>query len=251
MKKYFLIFLLICANAESKTVIAKGFGSTREEALKQAKSVAIEMVTGSWINSESRLKEGKISTEAQSFTTGVVESFEIIERGKDFVVISASVLNRENNSIKDGSLKVDPGQIAQLIKNQQEIEKSFKEIDNIDKALLFKIIKIDYSSSGSWVVLNITGRITFQPKWINDYNELNKRYSNYKFNISKCDLISLKVSGLKQDGSETKGNTDAMIQPFLFRNGEFDFDFDKETTIEARFSSVEELTSFRVNFYCS
>lgn len=255
MKKYFLVFLLICTNAESKIVTAKGFGSTESKALKQAKNTAIEMVAGSWMNAESKLTGEELSTNSQSFTTGVIESFDIIERGRErgeaFIVIKASVINRKDNSIKDNSLNVNPDQVSQLVSNQKHIFESFKSMDDVDKALSFKTKKIDYSvSNASSVILTITGKVTFQPKWETDYKELIKRYSDYKFRIIRCEQIFFKVYAILENKKEIKGFSESWMEPRPFRGGEFDFDFDMEAEIKAEFPNVDNVHSFRVNFYC-
>lgn len=170
MKILVLLLVIFCYNANAKVVTSKGYGTSTQEALENAKKNAIEMVVGTRITSQNKLKNNELSSEIGSVTTGVVESFKILDKGDNFVVIEASVTEKKLFQT-EGNTEINLDAINQLKKNKQDLDLALIKLDPVNKALKFDITKISYDTDN----IIITGTMSYDKNWVEDFNELKQK----------------------------------------------------------------------------
>jgi response regulator RpfG family c-di-GMP phosphodiesterase len=79
---FIIFFLLFSFSANAKTVEATGYGKDKKIALEDAKTKAVEMVAGSWVDSSKKSVNGSMQQEIKQFTTGVVENYKVINENE-------------------------------------------------------------------------------------------------------------------------------------------------------------------------
>lgn len=176
--------------AKTQTVIAQGYGKTQEIAIEQAKRNAVEVVTGAWISSEESLEDNKFSSKTSSFTTGVIESYQILQATSSYVEIRATVVDRKDEELQvaNNTLTLEEqGEIKQLRKNTSELEASLEELDNVTRSLEFLVTNLKVEKTGREIT--ITGHLKFKDKWKAQYKGLVQKAGEKKalIHASKCE----------------------------------------------------------------
>lgn len=243
------------AIAKSQTVVAKGYGATQEKALDQAKRNAVEMVTGVWIASESTLKEDKLKTETTSFTTGVVESFTLLDSSDRIVTIEAVVVDRsrEKLEVNNGELNAsEQDQIKQLKQNKKDLQDSLEAIDNVTLATEFIITELQIDKTGSH--LQIEGHLQFKPEWKEMYKGiLKKTKDNVSLpNVAACDYevnARVRVLGKKAKVLEIREIILTFNDKGLLKGDRPNLGLKEEYSIKQAIPSTME--KIEVEVYCS
>lgn len=176
MKKLTIIFVFLFTACVSKhTVISKGYGNTKDEALSNAKSLAIEKATGVWISTEQRLSGDEFSKKTNQASSGSIESYKILGESENTIEIEAVVVYRKDNSVKINSAFItndDRERIREAAIRQEAKDKAAAEINDINKALIFDDVKVEIEPVGSSYTVAACGRIKYRQKWIDDFKDL-------------------------------------------------------------------------------
>ena len=176
MKKLTIIFVFLFTACVSKhTVISKGYGNTKDEALSNAKSLAIEKATGVWISTEQRLSGDEFSKKTNQASSGSIESYKILGESENTVEIEAVVVYRKDNSVKMNSAFItndDRERIREAAIRQEAKDKAIFEIGDIDKALVFEIDEFEIEPSRNSHYVKACGVIKFRDKWVDDFKDL-------------------------------------------------------------------------------
>lgn len=174
--KYFVavILFLFSLKASALDVVASGFGNNFEEALTNAKVVALDKVNGAWIHGDSYVRDSMFSEKITQYNGGVIKSYKILKNDGNFVIIEADVVPR-SNEVKTNSTSVPSSMFDHLkgkIANEAKLTEAIKVIDNRGRALAFETTSVEYKPSGDMTTVVIDGVVSLQEKWKNDYVEL-------------------------------------------------------------------------------
>jgi len=175
MKKLVLAFLLFAGVCNATEVVVTGYGATFEQALSNAKVVAVDKAVGSWVNGEQSYREGKYSERINSYSGGFVKDYEVISQSSGRVTIRANVSPREKNGMSTNSATVPLSvrkELAQREANQKKLKDSVKVLDNRSKAFGMDVEDIKYESVNNKTLVTIIGTIKYNQKWVSDLKEL-------------------------------------------------------------------------------
>lgn len=202
MIKLLILFLFLLSSqsfAGSKFTTAKGYGSTQEEALADAKKNAIEMVVGTWLDSKTDSVNGSFRNKTTAFTTGTVNSFKVIESGEGYVIIDAEVLDRKTAQVLESKAaqlnSYEKDQMMQVLENDKNMSEAVASIDDITQAVIcevksFRVKPMDLSELEkeseerrimftekykNSVILEIRTQYKINPSWVAKYKELKKK----------------------------------------------------------------------------
>jgi hypothetical protein len=176
MKKTLLVLLLASSSVFAKEVVVDGYGDTYESALKNAKVAAIEQVTGTWINSEHKLKDNKYSEDIVQYNGGVIKSYKVLSYDGNKIKIQADVDKVKNNIVDNiQSSSIDAHQRESLEhrrENYRKIKESVESLNDFSKALSFKPSKVEYLNRGEITRVVVRGNVSWIPKWTSDLKSL-------------------------------------------------------------------------------
>lgn len=176
MKKILiLVALIVSTNATALEVIASGVGKDYNESLQNAKMAALDKVNGAWINGDSYVRNNMFTEKITQYNGGVVRTYNVIKATPNYVTIVADVVPRNKNTMTTNTLNV-PNDVRSELDGRQENYKARQEaikvIDNRERALSFESEKIEYENLGDTTKVMITGKVTIQPMWNSQYQEL-------------------------------------------------------------------------------
>ena len=246
-KMILLIILLFTSINNAKTIIAKGYGSDFETALKNAKINAINMEVGEYIKVENQLQGDDLETKTLGYTTGVIEDYRIEEKGDGFVVISAKVKDRKNNAID----KVDPEQIKQLGENVVNKNEVARDIDDLNKAYTItqKAISVTAGTTFAGYVVyhyDVDLKIETNKNWFKDYETLGKP----ALLVQNCQRISLIVENVMENYSQKPKKIEIKSQKaHQFMGYSFEKSFKRNVNIVFS-SSRSDISDLSFRFEC-
>lgn len=227
MKRALLIPLAFSSLAHSASLETTGCGSTYDSALKNAKTQAMEQVTGTWMNGEQSLKNGGYSERLTEYNGGVITSYKVISSSEKnsqvCVTILAEVDINKDNRVGSKTASVDVKMQQDLLVKQvkmNSINNAVAVLDDKNKAFIFKTSSIEYMVKGDNTVVYITGDIMLSPKWVDDIKTLGETINQA---VSKNDSMVC-VTADKQTSKES----------CYVINKEFDKFFNKTTTLKVK-----------------
>ena len=168
MKTFLLALLFVSSVASAAEVTVTGRGSTYDKALANAKMLALENVTGTFVIGESEYKDNVFRDSMEQYNGGVIKSFRV-ENYNDFssyveVTITADVVEKKDNRVEG---KNHQSFNIQLDEHNQRLAVVDK-LDDVTRMVSINIGKptFDVDRYQSTVYLNVGMRL--QPKWISD-----------------------------------------------------------------------------------
>lgn len=173
--KYVLALLLslVTLSASALEVVASGTGKDYNEALMNAKISALDKVNGVWIHGDSRVRDGMFSEKITQYNGGVITYYEVLRNDKTFVIINANVEPRSNKMISNTA---DVGALRSSLEGHVDEYKrkhvAGMAIDDRNKAFAVKVEKVEYQNQGKTTKVTMVVDMSYQEKWINDYNDL-------------------------------------------------------------------------------
>lgn len=198
MRYFVLIFLFLWSiSASAVEVIASGFGKDFNESLTVAKMVALDKVNGAWINGDSVVRNGMFSEKITQYNGGVIKSYEVLKNDVTFVIIKADVVPRTDNTVSNNSASIP--NVKQRLEGQQAEYNArvaaVKLVDNRSRAIAFKTEKVQFDNYGDMTRVIITGKVSYQPMWLNDFKELQAQTGGFNLQ-SFYKSASISVVGL-------------------------------------------------------
>jgi hypothetical protein len=168
MKIFLVILLFISSIASAKEVTVTGSGSTYDRALANAKMLALENVTGTFIIGEKEYRDKEFRESMEQYNGGIIKSFRV-QGYKEFphhieVTITADVVEKKDNRIEG--------------KNKQSFNIEFDEheqrrvvvdkLDNVNNMIAIEIQKPTYEVDRHSSIISIDMSMKMQPKWVSD-----------------------------------------------------------------------------------
>jgi hypothetical protein len=168
MKFLLVVLLFISSIASAVEVTVTGRGSSYDRALANAKMLALENVTGTFIIGESEYKDKEFRESMEQYNGGVIKSFRVISY-KELphhieVTITADVVEKKNNRIEG--------------KNKQSFNIEFDEheqrrvvvdkLDNVNNMIAILVDKPTYEVNRYDSIVAINVNMKLQSKWVSD-----------------------------------------------------------------------------------
>lgn len=178
MKKLLVLAaLFISTNVAALEVVASGVGKDYNESLQNAKMAALDKVNGAWINGDAYVRNNMFTEKITQYNGGVIRTYTVVKNTPNYVTIVADVVPRDKNTMTTNTLNV-PVEIRNELEGRQENYKArqeaIKTIDNRERALSFVSDKVEYENLGETTKVMITGKVSIQPMWDSQYQELIK-----------------------------------------------------------------------------
>lgn len=168
MKLFLAILLFISSIASAKEVTVTGRGSTYDRALANAKMLALENVTGTFVIGQSEYRDKEFRESMEQYNGGVIKSFRVTEY-KEFlhhieITITADVVEKKDNRVAG--------------KNEQSFNMQFDEheqrrvvvdkLDNVNNMIAINVNKPTYEIDRHSSIISIGIDMRMQPKWVSD-----------------------------------------------------------------------------------
>ena len=251
----FIIFLLLFSfSANAKTVEATGYGKDKKIALEDAKTKAVEMVAGSWVDSSKKSVNGSMQQEIKQFTTGVVENYKVINENETSITIEANVIARRDNSIDSSSFKTNPSQLVDSFQNIENEKKSGMALDSLYKAIEFKVKSIKpLRKEDNLFYISVIGKYSYSKKWLNDYEEFSRLNTNYQFKVLDCKrIIAIAEFDIGDKKEFVASYQSVNVERAYLSKNEDNLWIGYSETIETFYAlpNIENIKSVKVNFVC-
>lgn len=225
MKRLAAALVLLSSVAFAEQVTTTGYGNTCDNALLNAKTLAVEKVTGTFILGESSTDGRKYHEEIVQYNGGVVNSYEVTDTTINdgcYVTIVADIDEKKDNRLviqKPESFNAEYDEYNQR-------ERVVRNLDNVSKAVYAKITDIQVSHKSGYIVVNAVVTLGLQHKWVSDLKSLtdaideagytsNNAYSNMHgglvaslINSNPLAAVTIAMAG---NPSEPKRREDTMI----------------------------------------
>jgi len=175
VKHTLLALSLIASLCSAEEVITTGYGNTFDSALRNAKVAAVEKVTGTWINSEHKVRNGNLTEDIVQYNGGVIKTYEVLSYNNNEVKIKADIDVIKDNRVGTNSTTIPAVMRGKLVEQQQNLEQIYnavKSLDNKNKALRLDVKNIEYVNKGSSTQVFISGNLVWIPKWQSDVRSL-------------------------------------------------------------------------------
>jgi hypothetical protein len=169
------LLVIFSLNASALEVVASGFGKDYNESLLNAKISALDSVNGAWIHGDSKVRDGMFSEKITQYNGGVITKYEVLRNDGVYVVIKANVEPRSNKMITNTK---DVSALRSSIEGHAEAyqrkQTAVKAIDDRNKAFAMKVEKVEYENQGKTTKVTMVVDMSYQEKWIADYNDLHQ-----------------------------------------------------------------------------
>lgn len=173
MKHLALVLALFASSAFAEQVTTTGYGKTCEAALVNAKTLAIEKVTGTFVLGESSTDGKKYHENIVQYNGGILNSYEVLdtEIGNGcYVRILADVDEKKNNRV----FIHQPRNINTGYDEHEQRKRVVANLDNISKAVYATITNVHVSHKTGYVVVDADITLGLQQKWVSDLKSLTK-----------------------------------------------------------------------------
>lgn len=160
------------------TVVATGVGKTCEQALENAKVIAVERVAGLWMTAERNTDGKQYNEKITDYTGSLIKSYTVIDNQCTRITIEAQVVPRTNKIATGGaSVKQEArDHLQEKIKNEQKRVLAIKEVNDRSKAVVFEVKDIEFDLNKMVIV----AEASFQEKWKADYYDLKKHAGSFQ-----------------------------------------------------------------------
>ena len=220
MKKLALATCLISQVAfAAVTVETKGIGETEEQAVRRAKIIAIEQVTGSFNLGHRIAKNDTYNEQIDDYVSGIIIKSEIIDShqldGRWHTVVRSVV-----DETKPSTFKVEKDKPLFDERAHSKIREMNNRVDVMQKLdskgsmLHFETKDVSISPNHITTAVTIQGTVQWQQKWVNDFENFTKVAGNinrdkktYNSNVYTPVAFShpvLVVGNILHNGSESQ-----------------------------------------------
>lgn len=203
MKSAVAILCLLACSANAEQVTVDGYGETFDSALKNAKVAAVEKVTGTWINSQNRAKDGKVSEDIAQYNGGVIKTYKVLSYVDKVVTIEADVDVVKDNRVASRTGDV-PQELRDSLSNIQDkrnaIAGTMKYLNNKSNAFGATVTKVDYVNRGDSTRVTLYGTLSWSPKWVSDLETLHQTIGQQSFD--KTDKLVCITSHMGNVGAD-------------------------------------------------
>lgn len=203
-----LLFALLISTATglhaSQPVTVQGTGVSCEDALKQAKSQAIEQISGSFINSQRTLKTDQALEETlNEYTAGVITMFKIIDtdNASPCKVTIQAKLDIDRSLVTSAPIAdqgVDLGHVGFLAANRKEGVAILNALIDRPDQFRVDVSKVNFTQkAGTTRVDLLVEKLTYTEQWSDDLEALlsvqNKPHVYEKPSLGKALLTLLAI----------------------------------------------------------
>lgn len=213
MKKTVISLALLTAiSAQAEVVTVTGYGKNFESALANAKTLAVEQVTGTWLNGEESLEDSKYSERITQYNGGVIKKYDVIKATENEVTIRADVDVVKDNRVGTKSFDVPASTRQALVERAEknmQIGKAVEVLDDKNKAFQVVVKNVQYANLGANTEVTIQATIGWSPKWISDVGSLAKTVDQK--NSPDSDLRNEAVASMTIAGMGMFGTVGAIV----------------------------------------
>lgn len=232
MKMTLLALAFVSAFASAEEVTVTGYGANYTTALENAKVLALEAGTSTFIIGETKAYDGKVTETIDQYNGGTIKSYKIISQTNNLlgyeVEIVADVVPKKDNRVIRKSVELP---------DFQEFDARVKVTDrlnNIGHAISAVVENPRWSVGRYSSTMNADVIMSFQPKWVSDVqafsdviNEQGK-VSNNAYRNTHGNIVSMLLNvnpfvavAVHQIGQQTPiANTNEMMVCFAeYYNG--------------------------------
>lgn len=168
MKIFLVVLLFISSIASAAEVTVTGRGTTYDRALANAKMLALENVTGTFVIAQSEYKDKEFRESMEQYNGGVIKSFRVKEY-KEFphhieVTITADVVEKKDNRIAGNNKREFNVEFDEHEQRKVVVDK----LDNVNNMIAIDVEKPTYEIDRYSSIVSIGIDIKMQPKWVSD-----------------------------------------------------------------------------------
>ena len=176
-----LIFSL-ATDLEAKEVIATGYGTTVEQALQNAKTLAIEQVASTFVTGNTTVVDDAYRSRIEQYHGGLIRHYRLLGVEQSEGLISARIeadvdTEKINTVIFDQGADVSSAVSDGLARSNNEFERTAKIVAALDdptQAFVIRVAKVNYVNRGPLTDVEINAQITMNPKWYDDVKTMAK-----------------------------------------------------------------------------
>ncbi len=169
-----LLTLLVCMSyAHASTVTVDACGADEDRAVERATQKAVQKVTGTFLSTETRTRNGTYDETIVEYGGGLVTKLSVLDRttknGLVCVLVSADVNTDKINNRHESEFQLPSKEsiTGPKVAYTDAVETS-KFFDDPLKAYTTINNKSSFFVEGPNTVVKITGTLIYQPKWVSD-----------------------------------------------------------------------------------
>jgi hypothetical protein len=176
MKWLLLNLWLVVTGAQSAEVMATGFGKTVDEALQNAKTAALEQVTGTFVTAQASLEGDRHQSRVDQYNGGLIRTHQVIsvaeEDGLFIMLIKADVdTDKVNTVIFSQGAEITESVANELEKARDDFDRTrsiVAALDEPSQAFAVRVTNVRYRNRGYMTDVEVDGEIFYNPKWYDD-----------------------------------------------------------------------------------
>ncbi len=207
MKRLIWLICLFVRSTFAVEVEAVGYGRNTEEALINAKTAAIEKVTGAFVTGRTALEEQRVRQSIHQYHGGRIRRYDIVEseteNGLIVTRIRAEVDTDKVNTVAlDQGAEIAPATVGQLNADRDENQRARKILEALDdpsQAYVVRLLNTSYRNRGDKVDVTLEGVVFLNPKWVSDLRvlaqtmsrpvDLGSRWSDFFWGMSALSAV--------------------------------------------------------------
>ena len=164
-------FSLAMGSPSEETVVveAKGYGTTYDKQLYDAKLEALRMVLGSFVVGHTIYKSDQdtVFENILEYHGGFIANYEVIQKGIDYVLIKAHVQRvKDNRLYVEGNNEID---ITDQLNNYKSKRDIIDYLDDPKQAFFIDVKRVQIDPQPYKVRFKISSVLKWQPKWVSDF----------------------------------------------------------------------------------
>lgn len=175
MRRVIALLLWVTISAHAVEVTTIGYGSNVESATKNAKTLAVEQVTGAFLRSQSSEVDGKFRSVIDQYSGGVITSYQVLSINNKYdlteVRIKAVVDPDKVNLLISSAGEVPSKMAGQLTTAQEklaQIQEMVTALDHPKDAYVVSGKIVKYLNRGDYTDAIILVSMRWSPKWYDD-----------------------------------------------------------------------------------
>lgn len=235
-----IFFCALVGNVYAKEIVVEAYGKTFDEALSNAKTIAIDMTNGSYINYEQYLKDNHLYTEKiTQIRNGKIINFDVLSFIDNKITVNFEVEKRERSKTLDNesySLDSIKEYLSDMLDWIKENQKKISALDEQGKPLVGKVKNIQLLPGLEQTEVIFFADLNWNKQWVDSSREIltviSSKEKKYR-NLDKQLLLSIAQEIHKIDPilaglfSSTISNVEENNKKMLcYKDGNFTGDVD-------------------------
>ena len=196
--RFLILFYAVLSNINAKEIVVEAYGKNFDEALSNAKVIAIDIANGSYMNYEQYIKDNQLYTEKiTQIRNGKIINFDVLSFVDNKITVNFEVEKRERSkTLEDKSYQLDSikDYLTDMLDWIKENQKKISALNEQAKPLVGKIKNIKVVPGIKQTEVTFFADVNWNKEWLVNSREIltviSSKEKKYR-NLDKQLLLSI------------------------------------------------------------